>query len=185
MNKIAWKPAKLAGMVNYVQWVNHDKVILKITLSLACLFVLWNNWEEELIQRKSTNSKGKWRNTKRGPTSKLETIPKSKWEEKVFVKIQIPSLGPKPLISCVKKVNQTRGCGVSHCGLAIYIKKYLKAKEEELWKLKYFTMQKYNLPKKKSSKRNQNPSRYYNSIINLKFQHKPKYNLSKIHHIKI
>jgi hypothetical protein len=28
-------------------------------------------------------------------------------------------------------------------GLAIYIKKYLKAKEEELWKLKYFTMQKY------------------------------------------
>jgi len=35
---------------------------------------------------------------------------------------------------------------------------------------------------KKSSKRNQNPSRYYyNSIItNLKFQHKPKYQLSKI-----
>jgi len=30
--------------------------------------------------------------------------------------------------------------GVSHCDLAIYIKKYLKA-EEELWKLKYFTMQ--------------------------------------------
>jgi hypothetical protein len=39
---------------------------------------------------------------------------------------------------------QTRG--VSQCGLAIYIKKYLKAKEE-LWKLKYFTMQKYNLQK--------------------------------------
>jgi len=36
---------------------------------------------------------------------------------------------------------------VSHCGLAIYVKKYLKAKEE-LWKLKYFiTMQKYNLQK--------------------------------------
>jgi hypothetical protein len=34
---------------------------------------------------------------------------------------------------------------VSHCGLAIYIKKYVKAKEEELWKLKYFTIQKYNL----------------------------------------
>jgi hypothetical protein len=31
---------------------------------------------------------------------------------------------------------------VSHCGLAIYIKKHLKAKEE-FWKLKYFTMQKY------------------------------------------
>jgi hypothetical protein len=35
---------------------------------------------------------------------------------------------------------------VSHGGLAIYIKKYLKA-NEELWKLKYFTMQKHNLQK--------------------------------------
>jgi hypothetical protein len=26
---------------------------------------------------------------------------------------------------------------MSHCGLAIYIKMNLKAKEEELWKLKY------------------------------------------------
>jgi hypothetical protein len=36
--------------------------------------------------------------------------------------------------------------GVSHCGLAIYIKKYLHAKEE-LWEFKYFTMQKCNLQK--------------------------------------
>jgi hypothetical protein len=35
---------------------------------------------------------------------------------------------------------------VSHYGLAISIKKYFKAKEE-LWKFKYFTMQKYNLQK--------------------------------------
>jgi hypothetical protein len=34
--------------------------------------------------------------------------------------------------------------GVSHCGLVIYIKKYLKVKEE-LVQCKYFTMQKYNL----------------------------------------
>jgi len=34
--------------------------------------------------------------------------------------------------------------GVSHYGLAIYIKMYLKAKEE-LWKLKCFNTQKYNL----------------------------------------
>jgi hypothetical protein len=40
---------------------------------------------------------------------------------------------------------QTRG--VSHCGLAIYIKKYLKKAKEDLWKLNYFTMPKYNLPK--------------------------------------
>jgi hypothetical protein len=31
---------------------------------------------------------------------------------------------------------------VSHCGLAIHINKSLKTKEEEFWKLKYFTMQK-------------------------------------------
>jgi hypothetical protein len=70
-----------------------------------------------------------------------------------------------------------QGVCQSHCGVAIYIKKHLKAKEE-LWKLKYFTMQRYNL-QKKSSTRNPNPSRYYyNSIItNLKFQQKPKYHI--------
>ncbi len=75
-----------------------------------------------------------------------------------------------------------KGWCVTLSPLPFYIKKYLKAKEEELWKLKYFTMQKYNLKKKSSNRRNQNPSRYYyNSIItNLKFQHKPKYHLSKI-----
>jgi hypothetical protein len=48
---------------------------------------------------------------------------------------------------------------VSHyCGLAIYIKKkeLKKAKEEELWKLNYFSPCK-NIP---IFKRNQNPSRY-------------------------
>jgi hypothetical protein len=73
---------------------------------------------------------------------------------------------------------------VSHCDLAIYINKDLNAKEE-LWKLKYFTIQKYNLPKN-PLKENQNPSRYYNSIItNLKFQHKPKISSFKNTHIKI
>jgi hypothetical protein len=37
-----------------------------------------------------------------------------------------------------------------------------------------------NIIFKRSSKRNQNPSRYYNSMINFKFQHKPKYHFSKI-----
>jgi hypothetical protein len=36
----------------------------------------------------------------------------------------------------------------SHCGLAIYIKKYLKQAKEESWKLKYFTMQKFIIFKK-------------------------------------
>jgi hypothetical protein len=34
--------------------------------------------------------------------------------------------------------------------------------------------------KKQSSERNQNHSKYHNSITNLKFQHKPKSHLSKI-----
>jgi hypothetical protein len=70
---------------------------------------------------------------------------------------------------------------VLHYGLAIYIKKYLKAKEEELWKLlKYCTMQKYNLPKI-LYKKPKSFKIYYSSITNLKFQHKPKkYELSKI-----
>jgi hypothetical protein len=38
---------------------------------------------------------------------------------------------------------------------------------------------------KKSSKRNQNSSRYHNSITILKFQHKQKYHLSKILILKI
>jgi hypothetical protein len=81
--------------------------------------------------------------------------------------------------NCIK----TRG--VSHYGLAIYIFKNISLRQKkELWKLKYFTMPKYNL-QKNSSKRNQNPSKYHNSIItNLKLQHKPKYHLSKNPHIK-
>jgi len=77
-----------------------------------------------------------------------------------------------PCVTNKTKQNKTRG--VSHCDLAIYIKKkYLKAKEK-LWKFKYFTMQKYNL-QKHSLQETKNPSRHLNSITNLKFQHKPKY----------
>jgi hypothetical protein len=70
---------------------------------------------------------------------------------------------------------------VSHCGLAIYIKKYLKAKKKNYGNSNISPC-KNNIIFKKSSKRNQNPSRYYNSIItNLKLlQHKPKYHVSKI-----
>jgi hypothetical protein len=70
--------------------------------------------------------------------------------------------------------NESPGCCVTLVAFAIFTLKsmYLKAKEEELWKLKYLTIQ--NILFKKSSKRNQNPSRYYNSMTILKFQHKPK-----------
>jgi hypothetical protein len=56
---------------------------------------------------------------------------------------------------------------VSHHGLAIYIKKYLKAKEKFSGNSNISPCK--NIIFQKSSKRNQNPSRYYNSIINLKF----------------
>jgi hypothetical protein len=71
--------------------------------------------------------------------------------------------------------NPTRG--VLHCGLAIYIKKYLKAKRR-IRDTPIFHHAKTE-SSKNFSKRNQNPSRYYNSVTNLQFQHKPKYHLSK------
>jgi len=65
---------------------------------------------------------------------------------------------------------------LSYCGLAIYIlKAHILEAKEELWKFNIFSPCK-NIIFKKSSKRKQNPSRYYNSITNLK----PKYHLSKI-----
>ncbi len=72
---------------------------------------------------------------------------------------------------------------MSHCGqVAIYVLKYCNASEEFL-KPKYFSMQKYNL-QKNPLKENQNPSSYYNSVTNLKFQHKPKYHNFKNPHYK-
>jgi hypothetical protein len=49
---------------------------------------------------------------------------------------------------------------MSHLAIGILsstLKMYLKAKEEELWKLKYFTMQKLYNFQKILSKRNHNP----------------------------
>jgi hypothetical protein len=48
----------------------------------------------------------------------------------------------RPTVGLLAAPVSTTTRGVSHCGLAIYIfKKYSKAKEE-LWKFKYFIMQK-------------------------------------------
>jgi len=62
--------------------------------------------------------------------------------------------------------------------LPFTLKSILRQKKE-LCKLKYFSMQKYNLLKN-PLKETQNPSSYYYSISNLKFQHKPNYHVSKI-----
>jgi 2-polyprenyl-3-methyl-5-hydroxy-6-metoxy-1,4-benzoquinol methylase len=71
---------------------------------------------------------------------------------------------------------------VTHCDLAIYMKKYIKAKEEEIWKLKYnFTMQKYiSLEKNPLKKKTKILQDIRTLVTNLKFQHKSKYHLSKI-----
>jgi hypothetical protein len=60
----------------------------------------------------------------------------------------------------------------------MHIIKYLKAKEEELWKLKIFHHANITSSEKvlKSTK---NPSRDYNSVTTLKFQYKPKYHRYK------
>jgi hypothetical protein len=68
---------------------------------------------------------------------------------------------------------------VSHYGLAIYIKKYLKEKEAYYENSNISPCKNIIFPKK-SSKTNKNPSRYYNFVTNRMFQHKPKYHLSKI-----
>jgi hypothetical protein len=66
------------------------------------------------------------------------------------------------------------------CGLALYIKKHVKKNygNSNISPCK-------NMIFKNSYKRNQNPSRYYNFRTNLKFEHKPKYILSKNPHIII
>jgi hypothetical protein len=46
-------------------------------------------------------------------------------------------------------------------------------------------LQKYNPSKKVLWKETKNTSRYHNSIINLKFQHKPKISSFKNPHIKL
>ncbi len=74
--------------------------------------------------------------------------------------------------------------GVSHCGIAIYIKIYIKEKKQNYGNSNISSCK--NIIFKKFSKRNQNPSRYYyNSIItNLKLQHRHKISSFKNPHIK-
>jgi hypothetical protein len=72
----------------------------------------------------------------------------------------------------IARHSQTRG--VSHnLALPFTLKSIVRQKKEDLWKLSNISPCK-NIVFKKSSKKNQNPSRYYNSETNLKFQHNPK-----------
>jgi hypothetical protein len=72
--------------------------------------------------------------------------------------------------------------GVSHMALPFTLKSILRPKKD----YGNSNISSYkNIIFQKSSKRNQNPSRYYNSVINLKFQHQVKISSFKIPHIKI
>jgi hypothetical protein len=65
---------------------------------------------------------------------------------------------------------------VSHRGLAVYNKRYHKSQKKNYENSNISPCKNIIFKKKKNPlKSNQNPSRYYNSIItNLNFQHKPK-----------
>jgi hypothetical protein len=65
---------------------------------------------------------------------------------------------------------------MSHYGLAIYIKMLRQKKNNGNSNISPCK----NIIFEKSSKRDQNLSKYCNYVTNLKFQHKPKYHLSKI-----
>jgi hypothetical protein len=58
---------------------------------------------------KHTTRRERERNTKRGPTSKVEITHKKLKREKTPTQIQVPSLGPKPYIRCVSKSDKERG----------------------------------------------------------------------------
>ncbi len=77
------------------------------------------------------------------------------------------------------------GVYVSHRGLVIYyIKKYLKAKEK-IMETQIFHHEKNIIFKKILQTKPNSLKILYNSITNPKFQHKPKYHLSKILIIKL
>jgi hypothetical protein len=68
--------------------------------------------------------------------------------------------------------------------LPFTLKSILRQKREELWKLKYFTKQKYNLQKNPRKETKILQRYYYNSIItNLKFQTQAKISSFKNPHI--
>jgi len=79
------------------------------------------------------------------------------------------------------KMGQASILMVSHCGLAISTLKSILKQKKNYGNSNISPCKNMQIFKQIPLKRNQNPSGYYNSIItNLKFQHKPKYHLSKI-----
>jgi len=78
----------------------------------------------------------------------------------------------------MREIEREKPRCVSHRGLAIYMKKVSSGKRRSNENSNISPCK--NIIFKQSSKANQNPSRDYNSVTNLKFQHKPNYQFSKI-----
>ncbi len=91
------------------------------------------------------------------------------------------------ILECYALRGRSHLQGVCHiAALPFTLKSILMPKKKKLWKLKYFTMQKYNLQKNPLKETQILQDIYYNSIItNLKFQYKPKISSFKNPHIKI
>ncbi len=94
------------------------------------------------------------------------------------------NLGGSSLISIPPKKKTpkrlwNKGCVTRCVALPFTLKSILKQKKKNYGNSNISPCK--NIIFRKTLKRNQNPSRYYNSITDLKFQHKkPKYHLSKI-----
>jgi hypothetical protein len=104
--------------------------------------------------------------------------------QQVINKNEMPTTSGSNFYLWTKKSRgQQETRGVTHCGLDIYIKRYLKAKKNNYENSNISPGK--NIIFKKSSERNPNPSRYYFFITNLKFEHKPKVSSFKNPHMKL
>ncbi len=72
-------------------------------------------------------------------------------------------------------MEKTRGCVNYTAALPFTLKSILRQTKDELWKIKYFTMQKCNFQKNPLKETKILPDIITLCITNLKFQHKPKY----------
>jgi hypothetical protein len=93
-----------------------------------------------------------------------------------------PCTPPKSAHQCkvIPTSDQQQQQGVCHTVALPFTLKSILSRQKKNYGNSNISPCKNILIFKKSSKRNQNPSRYYNSITNLKFQHRSKYHLSKI-----
>jgi hypothetical protein len=80
----------------------------------------------------------------------------------------------------MKKTKKQKKQGVCHIEAFPFTLKNILRQKKNSGNSNIFSPCKNIIFKKKCSERNQNPSKYHNSITNLKFQQNPTYHVSKI-----